>query len=87
MTTCSTVAALGMMPLLLFLYCQGFNNLENAVPYTGITLALLMTLVPCAIGIAINHHKPNYSPIITKVRFHGPAVYKIRFEVLWVNSV
>ncbi|XP_038864974.1 sodium/bile acid cotransporter-like [Salvelinus namaycush] len=67
MTTCSTVLALGMMPLLLFLYCHGFNNLENAVPYTGITIALIMTLVPCAIGIAINHRVPQYSQIIIKV--------------------
>ncbi|CAB1330860.1 unnamed protein product [Coregonus sp. 'balchen'] len=67
MTTCSTVLALGMMPLLLFLYCHGFNNLENAVPYTGITIALIMTLAPCAIGIAINHRVPQYSQIIIKV--------------------
>uniref|UniRef100_A0A4W5NN92 Hepatic sodium/bile acid cotransporter n=1 Tax=Hucho hucho TaxID=62062 RepID=A0A4W5NN92_9TELE len=67
MTTCSTVLALGMMPLLLFLYCHGFNNLENAVPYTGITIALIMTLVPCAIGIAINHRVPQYSQLIIKV--------------------
>lgn len=67
MTTFSTVMALGLMPLLLFLYCQGFKNLENAVPYTGITIALIMTLVPCAFGIAINHCKPAYSPIILKV--------------------
>ncbi|KAK0140861.1 Sodium/bile acid cotransporter [Merluccius polli] len=44
MTTFSTVAALGMMPLLLLLYSQGFDSLQNAVPYTGITVALVMTL-------------------------------------------
>ncbi|XP_030643151.1 sodium/bile acid cotransporter-like [Chanos chanos] len=66
MTTCSTVLALGMMPLLLYLYCQGFANLANAVPYTGITIALIMTLAPCAIGIAINHWFPRYSQIIIK---------------------
>ncbi|XP_067098910.1 hepatic sodium/bile acid cotransporter-like [Osmerus mordax] len=82
MTTCSTVAALGMMPMLLFLYCQGFNNLENAVPYTGITLALIMTLVPCAIGIAINHHKPNYSPIITKVGLSILLVASVAIAVM-----
>ncbi|KAM4625896.1 hepatic sodium/bile acid cotransporter-like [Polymixia lowei] len=67
MTTLSTVTALGMMPLLLLLYSQGFENVRNAVPYTGIIIALIMTLVPCGIGIAINYHKPNYSPIVTKV--------------------
>ncbi|XP_019909583.1 sodium/bile acid cotransporter [Esox lucius] len=67
MTTCSTVLALGMMPLLLFIYCHGIHNLEHAVPYIGIVIALIMTLVPCAIGIAINHRVPRYSQIIIKV--------------------
>ena len=54
MTTCSTVLALGLMPLLLYLYCHGIADVGSAVPYTGITLALAMTLVPCGIGILIN---------------------------------
>ncbi|KAM7375717.1 hypothetical protein PAMP_005497 [Pampus punctatissimus] len=66
MTTCSSIAALGLMPLLLLIYCQGFTGLENAVPYIGIITALTYTLVPCAIGIAINHYKPNYTPFILK---------------------
>ncbi|KAM9435527.1 hepatic sodium/bile acid cotransporter-like [Clarias gariepinus] len=40
MTTCSTLAALGMIPLLLFIYCHGFSNV-HAVPYAGIFLALI----------------------------------------------
>ncbi|XP_072545844.1 hepatic sodium/bile acid cotransporter-like isoform X2 [Salminus brasiliensis] len=67
MTTCSTVLALGAMPFLLYLYCQGFSGLENAVPYAGIVIALVMTLVPCAFGIAINHWAPRFSPMIIKV--------------------
>lgn len=67
MTTCSTVLALGMMPLLLYLYCQGFSNLENAVPFTGILLTLVMTLVPCGIGVFINYYRPQYSRNITRV--------------------
>ncbi|MGH0138610.1 UNVERIFIED_CONTAM: hypothetical protein FKN15_071672 [Acipenser sinensis] len=66
MTTCSTVLALGMMPLLLYLYCQGLSNVENAVPYGGITIALAMTLVPCAIGIFLNARAPQYSKIIIR---------------------
>ncbi|TTC73830.1 Sodium/bile acid cotransporter [Bagarius yarrelli] len=66
MTTCSTVLALGAMPLLLYLYCQGFSGLEKAVPYTGIIIALVMTLVPCGVGIAINHWAPRYSKFIIK---------------------
>ncbi|KAM3871337.1 hepatic sodium/bile acid cotransporter-like [Diretmus argenteus] len=67
LTTCSTIMALGMMPLLLFLYCRGINNLESALPYVNITLTVLLTLVPCGIGIALNHYKPNYSLVVKKV--------------------
>ncbi|KAI4882535.1 hypothetical protein NFI96_010406 [Prochilodus magdalenae] len=67
MTTCSTVMALGAMPLLLYLYCKGFSGLENAVPYAGIIISLVMTLVPCAIGVAINHWAARYSKTIVKV--------------------
>lgn len=68
MTTFSSIAALGIMPLLLFIYCQGFTSLKNAVPYSGIISALVFTLVPCAIGIVVNHYKPKYTPIIKNVR-------------------
>lgn len=68
MTTCSSIAALGLMPLLLYIFSQGFSGLENAVPYGSIMTALALTLVPCAIGIVINHYKPNYSPVVKKVR-------------------
>ncbi|XP_047201405.1 sodium/bile acid cotransporter-like [Girardinichthys multiradiatus] len=67
MTTCSSITALVVMPLLLYILSQGFTGLKNAVPYVGIISALLFTLVPCAIGIFINHYKPNYSSTITKV--------------------
>ncbi|XP_033847314.1 hepatic sodium/bile acid cotransporter-like [Periophthalmus magnuspinnatus] len=67
MTSCSTVLAFGMMPLLLFLYCQGFEGLQEAVPYKNIALSLLSILIPCGIGILLNHYRPQYSNIITKV--------------------
>ncbi|XP_063049407.1 hepatic sodium/bile acid cotransporter-like [Engraulis encrasicolus] len=66
MTTCSTVLALGLMPLLLLLYCQGLG-LQHAVPYLGIMVALLMTLAPCAVGIAVNHYRPRWSQRVIKV--------------------
>ncbi|KAE8289809.1 Sodium/bile acid cotransporter [Larimichthys crocea] len=66
MTTCSSFMALGLMPLLLYLFCQGFTGLQNAVPYSSIITALVLTLVPCAIGIGINHYKPNYTPVVKK---------------------
>lgn len=56
-----------MMPLLLYVFCQGFPGLENAVPYGSIMKALVFTLVPCAAGILINHYTPKYSPLVKKV--------------------
>ncbi|XP_073348548.1 hepatic sodium/bile acid cotransporter [Pagrus major] len=66
MTCCSTVLALGMMPLLLYLYCQGFPELRNAVPYMEIMVSLVMLLIPCGVGILINYYRPQYSKTITK---------------------
>lgn len=66
MTSCSTLLALGMMPLLLFLYCQGFGNLQDFVPYLDIIKSLAMILVPCGIGILLNYYKPQYSKTITR---------------------
>uniref|UniRef100_A0A8C7XUC4 Hepatic sodium/bile acid cotransporter n=1 Tax=Oryzias sinensis TaxID=183150 RepID=A0A8C7XUC4_9TELE len=66
MTTCSTFAALGLMPLLLCILCQGFPGLQKAVPYVGIVTTLLCTLLACTIGILINHYKPKYSRIVKK---------------------
>ena len=88
MTTCSSVAALGLMPLLLYIFCQGFSGLENAVPYIGIITALVYTLVPCAIGILINHYKPNYSSAVKKVRLlkSSAAVTLFTADVLTLHG-
>ncbi|XP_012732605.2 sodium/bile acid cotransporter [Fundulus heteroclitus] len=83
MTTCSTLLALGMMPLLLFLYCQGFSNLQKAVPYVDIIVSLVAILVPCGTGILINYFRPQYSKMITKV---GLCVLMISIVVIGIIS-
>nr|XP_020459710.1 sodium/bile acid cotransporter [Monopterus albus] len=67
MTACSTLLALGMMPLLIYLYCQGFANLHNVVPYVDIIIALVMLLIPSGVGILINYYRPQYAKLITKI--------------------
>lgn len=67
MTTCSTIAALGMMPLLLYVFCKGFPGLENAVPYAGIMTTLALTLIPCTVGVLINYYRPKYSATVSKI--------------------
>ncbi|XP_054627876.1 hepatic sodium/bile acid cotransporter-like [Dunckerocampus dactyliophorus] len=67
MTSCSTVLALGLMPLLLFIYCQGFTSLQRTFPYVNITMSLLLILVPTIIGILINYYRPRHAKLVTKV--------------------
>ncbi|KAM4723567.1 hepatic sodium/bile acid cotransporter-like [Anableps anableps] len=82
MTTCSSIAALVLMPLLLYIFSQGFTGLKNAVPYVGIITALVFTLVPCAIGIFINHYRPNYSSTVTKAGLSILIISTIILSVL-----
>ncbi|KAM9355158.1 hepatic sodium/bile acid cotransporter-like [Pholidichthys leucotaenia] len=83
MTTCSSVTALGMMPLLLYIFSQGFTSLEKAVPYLGIIVALVSTLVPCAIGITFNHYRPHFASVFKKV---GLAVLLIMSIAMCILS-
>ncbi|XP_069564586.1 hepatic sodium/bile acid cotransporter [Brachyistius frenatus] len=67
MTSCSTLLALGAMPLLLHLYCRGFSNVRDAVPYADIAISLVAVLAPCGLGILVNYWKPKYAKVVTKV--------------------
>ncbi|XP_070844190.1 hepatic sodium/bile acid cotransporter [Chaetodon trifascialis] len=67
MTCCSTLLALGMMPLLLFLYCQAFPNLQEHVPYLNIIASLFLLLIPCSAGIFINRCMPQWAKTIKNV--------------------
>ncbi|XP_004739077.1 hepatic sodium/bile acid cotransporter [Mustela lutreola] len=68
MTTCSTFFALGMMPLLLFVYSRGIydGDLKDKVPYKGIVISLILVLIPCTIGIYLNAKRPQYVRYVTK---------------------
>lgn len=56
-----------MMPLLLYLYCQGFANLQDSVPYVDIIISLVMILIPCGAGILLNYYRPRYAKTFSKV--------------------
>ncbi|XP_019589211.1 hepatic sodium/bile acid cotransporter [Rhinolophus sinicus] len=68
MTTCSTFFALGMMPLLLYIYSRGIydGDLKQKVPYGGIVLSLVLILIPCTIGIFLNAKRPQYVRYVIK---------------------
>lgn len=70
MTTCSTFFALGMMPLLLYVYSRGIydGDLKDKVPYKGIVISLILVLIPCTIGIFLKAKRPQYVRYVNKVR-------------------
>ncbi|XP_077621268.1 sodium-dependent organic anion transporter [Crocuta crocuta] len=68
MTTCSTVAALGMMPLCLYLYTLSWNLEQNlTIPYQNIGITLLCLTIPVAFGVYVNYRWPKQSKIILKI--------------------
>ncbi|KAM9645735.1 hepatic sodium/bile acid cotransporter [Trichechus inunguis] len=79
MTTCSTFFALGMMPLLLYIYSTGIydGDLKDKVPYGGIMISLVLILIPCSIGIFLNAKRPQYARYIIK----GGMIIMLLFTV------
>nr|XP_056711782.1 sodium-dependent organic anion transporter [Euleptes europaea] len=68
MTTCSTIAALGMMPLCLYIYTYSWELADGIpIPYQTIGTSLLSLIIPIACGIFVNHRWPKHSKIIAKV--------------------
>ncbi|XP_063188242.1 hepatic sodium/bile acid cotransporter [Chroicocephalus ridibundus] len=86
MTACSTILAIGLMPLLLYLYSGGLyeDDLEGKVPYKGIITSLVLMLIPCAIGIILNEKKPQYTGFIIKA---GMVVFLLSSAAIIVLSV
>lgn len=68
MTTCSTLAALGMMPLCLYLYTWSWDLAQNlTIPYQNIGITLLCLTIPVSFGIYVNYKWPKQSKIILKI--------------------
>ncbi|EHH26021.1 Sodium-dependent organic anion transporter, partial [Macaca mulatta] len=68
MTTCSTVAALGMMPLCIYLYAWSWSLQQNlTIPYQNIGITLVCLTIPVAFGVCVNYRWPKQSKIILKI--------------------
>ncbi|RWS08981.1 P3 protein-like protein [Dinothrombium tinctorium] len=68
MTLFSTIAALGMMPLWLFLVGGYVTDDPNfVVPYQNMIISLLGLTIPIAIGLLIQRYKPNLAEISKKI--------------------
>ncbi|XP_069887337.1 hepatic sodium/bile acid cotransporter [Dipodomys merriami] len=89
MTTCSTFFALGMMPLLLYVYSRGIyeGDLKDKIPYKGIMISLVMVLIPCTIGIILKTKRPQYVPYIMKGGMIITFIFCVAVTALSVISV
>ncbi|XP_070607955.1 ileal sodium/bile acid cotransporter [Erythrolamprus reginae] len=68
MTTCSTLLALGMMPLCIFVYTMiwtDFNFIH--IPYDSIGISLVALVIPVSFGIFFKHRWPKQAKIILKI--------------------
>ncbi|KAM6145613.1 ileal sodium/bile acid cotransporter [Phoenicopterus ruber ruber] len=68
MTTCSTLFAMGMMPLCLFVYTKIWTD-SNAIvlPYNSIGISLVALIIPVSFGMYVNHRWPSKAKIILKI--------------------
>ncbi|XP_006131096.2 ileal sodium/bile acid cotransporter [Pelodiscus sinensis] len=67
MTTCSTLLALGMMPLCLFVYTKMWTETESIIiPYDSIGISLVALVIPVSFGIYVNHRWPKKAKFILK---------------------
>ncbi|XP_001376341.2 ileal sodium/bile acid cotransporter [Monodelphis domestica] len=68
MTTCSTLLALGMMPLCLFLYTKMWIDTGTIkIPYDNLGISLVALIVPISVGIFVNHKWPEKAKVILKI--------------------
>ncbi|KAM6955349.1 ileal sodium/bile acid cotransporter [Lycodopsis pacificus] len=68
MTACSSVLALGMMPLCLFIYTSAWTSTSTIqIPYDSIGITLVALLVPIALGIYVKRRWPHWAKKILKV--------------------
>ncbi|NXG50974.1 NTCP2 protein, partial [Psilopogon haemacephalus] len=68
MTTCSTLFAMGMMPLCLFIYTKMWTDSSAIVlPYNSIGISLVSLVIPVSFGMFVNHKWPRKAKLILKV--------------------
>ncbi|XP_076857563.1 ileal sodium/bile acid cotransporter [Brachyhypopomus gauderio] len=68
MTTCSSILAMGMMPLCLLIYTSVWTSSDTIqIPYDSIGITLACLLVPVTLGIYVKHRWPKAAKKILKV--------------------
>lgn len=67
MTSVATTAAIGMMPLNLFIYSRAFTTAKLSIPYVKIIIGLAIILVPVSIGMLILRKLPKIAKVIVNI--------------------
>ncbi|KAM9364787.1 ileal sodium/bile acid cotransporter-like [Pholidichthys leucotaenia] len=68
MTACSSILALGMMPLCLLIYTNVWISSNTIqIPYDSIGMTLAPLLIPIAVGMLVKRKWPKYAKKILKV--------------------
>ncbi|XP_015464104.1 ileal sodium/bile acid cotransporter [Astyanax mexicanus] len=68
MTTCSSILALGMMPLCLLIYTSVWTSADTIqIPYDSIGITLVSLLIPVSVGMFVKHKWPKVAKKILKV--------------------
>lgn len=67
MTALSTIAAVVLMPLTLWIYASGYASSGLKIPYGNITTTLAVMLVPLAIGMWVRARRPGAARVVEQV--------------------
>uniref|UniRef100_W5MQ66 Ileal sodium/bile acid cotransporter n=1 Tax=Lepisosteus oculatus TaxID=7918 RepID=W5MQ66_LEPOC len=68
MTACSSILAMGMMPLCLLIYTKMWTSSDTIqIPYDSIGITLVALLIPVGLGIYVKYRWPKKAKMILKV--------------------
>ncbi|XP_053160889.1 ileal sodium/bile acid cotransporter isoform X2 [Hemicordylus capensis] len=83
MTTCSTLLAMGMMPLCLLVYTRIWTDYDSIlIPYDSIGISLVALVIPVSFGIFFKHRWPKIAKIVLKVGSISGAVLIVAIAVV-----
>lgn len=85
MTISSTLLALVLMPVCLWIYSRAWINtpLVQLLPLGAVTLTLCSTLIPIGLGVFIRYKYNRVADYIVKVRCQSPAHFTF---IPWTRS-
>ncbi|XP_077420921.1 ileal sodium/bile acid cotransporter-like [Vanacampus margaritifer] len=91
MTTCSTILAMGMMPLCLLIYTSTWTSSDNIqIPYDNIGITLVSIIVPISAGMYVKRRWPHLAKKILKVGaiigFGSSLVISVVWIILYQTS-